>query len=484
MAGNVWEWNRDWYSSTYYGSSPATDPYDSASASYRVFRGGSFLNGAVYLRAGGRGSGFTPSDAFYYLGLRCMRAAGTPNACANVTCPAIACATNSCDATTGQCVATPVADNTTCDDGNACTTGDVCTSGTCAGTAKSCDDANACTADSCDATSGGCVHTTLATCGPCNVGGPIGCSAGQYCAASGTGVCSGTGTCTALPAGCPALMAPVCGCDGATYANTCYANAAGTNVASTGSCTPAGMVLIPAGTFWMGCNATKDTNCNSDENPQHKVTLSAYYMDLTETTVAQYKACVDAGVCAVPASVQPTTYATYPGLTDHPVNFVSWTQSQQYCQWRGAGFDLPTEAQWEMAARGGCAKNGGGNCSSAMRTYPWGEAAASCTYATMNAGASGCGTNTTWPVGSRPAGDSPYGLHDMAGNVWEWTRDWQGPYSAADQVNPTGPGSGILMIGRGGAFDYTNNLQSSSRCSGGQWDAYAAAGFRCTRSYP
>ncbi len=78
---------------------------------------------------------------------------------------------------------------------------------------------------------------------------------------------------------------------------------------------PAGMVLIPAGTFWMGCNGAKDKDCQPNELPQHKVTLSAYYVDLTETTVGQYKTCVDAGVCTVPSAVQPGVFATYPGLS-------------------------------------------------------------------------------------------------------------------------------------------------------------------------
>ena len=99
-----------------------------------------------------------------------------------------------------------------------------------------------------------------------------------------------------------------------------------------------------------------DNNCNGDESPQHQVTLSSYYMDLTETTVAQYKVCVDAGTCSVPDSVEPKQYATYPSQLDKPVNFVAWAQAQAYCQWKGG--DLPTEAQWEMAARGDCGMNG------------------------------------------------------------------------------------------------------------------------------
>ena len=253
------------------------------------------------------------------------------------------------------------------------------------------------------------------------------------------------------------------------------------------------MTVIPAGTFWMGCNSSKDANCsgNSNEAPQHKVTLSAYYMDLTETTVGQYKACVDAGGagCTAPSSVQPALGATYPGLTNNPVNFVTWAQMQAYCQWKGG--DLPTEAQWEMAARGSCEKNGStagdAACAQAMRTYPWGEQTATCSYAVMyNGSANGCGTNTTWAVGSIPAGDSPYGLHDMAGNVWEWNRDWYAsPYTAGAQTDPVGPGSASNRVYRGGSFNgVAVILRAGLRNFVTPSYAYGSLGGRCMRSFP
>ena len=248
---------------------------------------------------------------------------------------------------------------------------------------------------------------------------------------------------------------------------------------------PAGMVLIPAGTFWMGCNATKDRGCQGNEKPQHKVTLPAYYMDLTETTVGQYKACVDAGACTVPSSMQPAQYATYPGLTTNPVNFVNWTQSQAYCQWRGTGFDLPTEAQWEMAARGSCEKNGStagaAGCAAAMRTYPWGEAAATASHAVMT------GSGGTAPAGSIPAGDSPYGLHDMAGNVWEWNRDWHSStyYSSSPATEPFNSAGASSRVNRGGGFDGdAANLRAGHRNHDDPSGAYDGLGLRCMRSSP
>ncbi len=306
-----------------------------------------------------------------------------------------------------------------------------CTSsGTCDGKASTgCDDGNPCTADSC--TGGTCAHTPL--------------TIGSEC--TNHGFCDVSQACVAQ------------------------------------------MASIPAGTFWMGCNSVKDSNCIADESPQHKVTLSAYAMDLTETTVAQYKACVDAGACSGPSSIQPMPYATYPSLLNNPINFVNWTQAQQFCKWRGAQFDLPTEAQWEMAARGRCEENGSTGadpvCASAMRTYAWGEATATCSFAVMNNGTDGCGTNATWAVDSIPAGDSPYGLHDVAGNVHEWTRDW---YSASyfaispasDPINDT---SGTERVFRGGSLDSADiAVHMSRRFSSLPSAADYDVGLRCTRS--
>ena len=372
-----------------------------------------------------------------------------------------ACTNDSCSAKTG-CV--NLANTATCEDGSACTNGDVCGAGICAGKAINCQDGNACTSDGCDPKSG-CVNLPLvATCEDGNA-----CTTGDACS---EGVCQGGAT--------------ACGngkCDCGEMAVSCPTD-----------CSPsAGMVLIPGGTFWMGCNSVKDGSCilYANESPQHKVTLSSYYMDITETTVGQYKACVDAGGCTAPSSVQPTQYATYPSLTNNPVNFVTWLQSQAYCQWRGTGFDLPTEAQWEMAARGSCEKNGStagdAGCASAMRTYPWGEAAATCSYAVMSDGGKlGCGTNTTWAVGSKPAGDSPYGLHDMAGNVWERTRDWYGTYSPESAVDPVGPGSASSRVSRGGCFGYdaAGLLRAGIRSDGPPSGAFYNLGLRCVRAYP
>ncbi len=332
-----------------------------------------------------------------------------------------------------------------------------------------------------------CDGSTLKTCAPdgMSVSKSQLCGGGYWC---GVGVSGDAGcqanVCDPGTPVCDGVTATTCKADGSGYAPLGVNCGLSGKNCSDGACVAGvpGMVLIPAGTFWMGCNATKDTGCDTNESPQHKVTLSAYYMDLTETTVAQYKACVDAGVCTVPSAVQPTQYATYPGLTTNPVNFVSWTQSQAYCKWRGAAFDLPTEAQWEMAARGSCELNGStagdAGCAAAMRTYPWGGTAPSVSYAVFSVA-------VTATVGSKPAGDSPYGLHDMAGNVWEWNRDGYGPYGAGAMTDPVGPGGASARVLRGGGF-YAGAVYLRA---GSRYDvtpSYAATdlGLRCIRTSP
>ena len=361
------------------------------------------------------------------------------------------CTSDSCDKVSG---CQHLANSATCTDGDACTVGDSCSGDACLpGAATSCDDANPCTTDSCDHASG-CTHAAVpgSTCDDANLCTTDSCDPAKGCvhapAASGTACASGA-----------------CGGDGLCFS------------------APPGMAFIPADTFWMGCNTVKDSQCTPAESPQHKVTLSAYYMDLTETTVAQYKACVDAGVCTVPGAQSPATPATYPGFPDNPVNYVSWDQAEAYCTWRGTGYDLPTEAQWEMAARGSCAKNGSAAadsaCAAAMRTYPWGESAPTASDAVFS-------TGSTAAVGSLSAGDSPYGLHDMAGNVWEWTRDWYdfAYYTGSPSTDPVNATSASARVHRGGSFDYAAvNLRAGGRNSDVPSSADGNFGLRCVKTY-
>jgi len=172
------------------------------------------------------------------------------------------------------------------------------------------------------------------------------------------------------------------------------------------------LVSIPGGEFFYGCSEARNGTCHDHEESGTLVSLPAFQIDRTEVRVNEYARCVSAGVCSEPDTGSACNW-NEPGRGDHPVNCVDWEQAGAFCAW--VGKRLPTEHEWEKAARG-----------TDGRRYPWGDDDATCRWAVMASSASdGCGEGTTWPVASREAGRSPYGLFDMAGNVLEWTEDWQ-----------------------------------------------------------
>jgi formylglycine-generating enzyme len=214
------------------------------------------------------------------------------------------------------------------------------------------------------------------------------------------------------------------------------------------------MVMIPAGAFLMGASSKDDPLSYPKERPQHTVTLSAFEIDRCEVTTADYRACVTAGKCTAPKTTEGCNFSIA-GRDNHPINCVQWEQADAYCKF--VGKRLPTEAEWEKAARGGDG-----------RLYPWGnDPKPSCTHAwiddnggTIDGGES-CGMNSTAPVGTKPLGASPYGVHDMLGNVWEWTADWyQLDYYAVSPPNdPKGPPSGTTKVYRGiGWWDVNDRM--------------------------
>jgi formylglycine-generating enzyme required for sulfatase activity len=230
------------------------------------------------------------------------------------------------------------------------------------------------------------------------------------------------------------------------------------------------MVLIPAGEFQMGSESG-----DSDEKPAHTVSLDDFFIDVYEVTNALYAECVAAGKCDPPTDAKSYTRSSYygnPEYADYPVIYVDWNMAQAYCEWRGGS--LPTEAQWEKAARGG--REG--------KAYPWGDESPTCTPGARNgANYLSCSPGDTMAVGSfSPNG---YGLYDMAGNVWEWVMDWylETFYNVSPASNPTGPDSGTYRVLRGGGWvNYVRNLRSADRDRGDPANTNYRRGFRCARS--
>ncbi len=271
---------------------------------------------------------------------------------------------------------------------------------------------------------------------------------------------------------------------------------------------PAGMAAVPGGKFFMG----SDDESFPAWKPAHKVELSPYCIDIDEVTAGQYKACSDVGECKRAATRSSwkkaegdtqreherkeaaySSLCTFgrEGMERHPINCVTWADAANYCKVQGKR--LPTEAEWEFAAR----KSDG-------RKFPWGDDPPTSEH--MNACGMECtrwmeqqglqpgprmyetddGYPGTAPVGSYPKGRTVFGLNDMVGNVFEWTSDWMGPYTADEQKDPQGPTAGEKKVIRGGGFNggYVTWVNPAFRYGMEPERHTHAIGFRCAKSLP
>lgn len=249
-------------------------------------------------------------------------------------------------------------------------------------------------------------------------------------------------------------------------------------VAANGTPAPDGMALIPAGAFKMGSTTDQAmTECKkfradceaawyAVEEPVHTVDLPAFYMDIYEVTNVAYRACETAGTCKTPHFTTSATHPDYYTNTqydNYPVINVNWDNAKTFCEWRGGR--LPSEAEWEKAARG-----------TDGRTYPWGEG-----LDTTHANFADSKTGDPVAVGSYESGKSPYGLYDMTGNVWEWVADWLEAYPGGDPA--ASPAFGQKARGlRGGAwFDPGNSIHAAFRGMLDPVQSFGNIGFRCAR---
>jgi formylglycine-generating enzyme required for sulfatase activity len=232
-------------------------------------------------------------------------------------------------------------------------------------------------------------------------------------------------------------------------------------------------VDVPAGPFTMGSDKGQP-GANPDESPAHRPMIRPFRIDRHEVTNQRYRRCVEAGACTAPISTASKTRRRYfdgARYDEFPVVNVTWYQAQAFCRWDGGR--LPTEAEWEKAARGVRDR----------RVYPWGDRRPDCSLANFG-GPDGCGGDTA-EVGARPAGRSPYGAHDMAGNVWEWVSDWYDSafYRRSPSRDPRGPRWGSFKVMRGGCFDTApDGLRVSCRNHDLPTSAQPNVGFRCARA--
>ncbi len=261
--------------------------------------------------------------------------------------------------------------------------------------------------------------------------------------------------------------------DGPGVAGAAVADASGSAVP------PSEMVSIPSGRFEMGCRPAPGVECEEDALPVHRVRLPGFSMARYEVTWDEYAACVEAGGCSAIKLSRCYVWSEEEGFVlgdsldgrtvsaHRPVVCVTFGQARQFCEWHGRR--VPTESEWERAARGGD-----------DRQYPWGDEAPTCEHANMH----GCDVGPR-EVGHASAGASPEGIHDLAGNVWEWTSDWyqeDAYHRVGSRGRREGPHYGDVKVVRGGSFyEEGHDLRASYRYGLTPDFGYSTVGIRCAR---
>ena len=243
------------------------------------------------------------------------------------------------------------------------------------------------------------------------------------------------------------------------------------------------MILIPEGSFTMGFAIENENNWGDmDEEPVHKVNLSAYWIDKYEVTSSSFSKFLNKKkqeahqfieiTPAVTVKLEEGVYKPRKSLENLPVNRISWFGADAYCRWKGKR--LPTEAEWEKAARG-----------VDERIFPWGNEFPDNSRATYRRKFKEKGFQVMEPVDGMINGISPYGVHHMAGNVWEWVSDWfdAAAYQDDKRIDPKGPESGISKVLRGGNWYYKAYYMRTTYRFNEKPDVFKVwQGFRCARN--
>ena len=436
MSGNVWEWCQDWYSSTYYASSPLANPTGPTTGTQRLGRGGYWTYNSDECRASRRIS-FTPGSNFNNLGFRVVR---TPD---SELAPSITSISPTSGSTAG---------------GTAITiTGTSLTGAT-------------------SVTVGGVAATSVVVVSSTSViavtpEGSVGAKSVAVTTWVGTASLASAFT-YVVPTGWYTVLEEYV--DAAVVTDVTLRNeiiALGLPWRVQDNGTGIEMLLVPGGTFTMGCSASNLYACSSNESPTHQVTLTnAFYMGRYEVTQAQWTATMGSN----PSYFVPQN--GYSSDTTKPVEQVSWNMiaSGSTSFMSLTDLRLPTEAEWEYAYRA--------ETTTAFHNYPaqpngFNDDILLGNIAWFNSNA---GTQTH-AVGGKLA--NGLGLHDMAGNVFEWCQDWYGLYSSASVTNPTGPATGSIRLVRGGSlYDVSNLSRASLRTAGQPVSFYNNAGFRVVRN--